>query len=508
VINMATIPTKANLGQARATSQYQAQSYRPIVPDADTGLGEAGRAITNAASNMYEEVINEKMDNDLKQAQADFSSGKLNLLDGDGGELKGYRGLYGQKAIDGFKDHDKQLAELRDKTLESLGGRAKTAFETWSQNEVTRAHSVMYNHLNDQRKIVADQTSLGFIESRQQEIAANPNDPSTVKLNRMEIVRESLAMADRKGIVDENARTSLARSALTTAHEAAIDRFLAGGDVSGARQYVDKYRTDFDQMKLAGIENGISNTSYQIVRMENALRKAQKEKLKDALDAKTSEFFSLDKPEDRTRRIDIYEEVKDNPHLARSEREAMRDMVYGGSVIQDDETGLLQLEIAIRDGEISSASQAMAFQYDGKSAAQWATQETLRTRILPLLESSKDKRSNAALKSGLASLGIPDTLSETDVLMRDRASKVTEIFLYRMSTKEGRNSDPWKIMQEVVADMKAEMKVDSKTRAMIKMLIKNRDEAFSAGNVIDAEAAINQIQSYEKMFDIKAEDIE
>ena len=505
---MAKIPTKANLGQARATSQYQTQSYRPIVPDADTGLGDAGRSITNAASNMYEEVINEKMDNDLKKAQADFSNAKLNLLDGDGGELKGYRGLYGQKAIDGFKDHDKQLAELRDKTLESLGGRAKTAFETWSQNEVTRAHSVMYNHLNDQRKIVADQASLGFIESRQQEIAANPNDPSTVKLNRMEIVRESLAMADRKGIVDENARTSLARSALTTAHEAAIDRFLAGGDVSGARQYVDKYRTDFDQMKLAGIENGISNTSYQIVRMENALRKAQKEKLKDALDAKTSEFFSLDKPEDRTRRIDIYEEVKDNPHLARSEREAMRDMVYGGSVIQDDETGLLQLEIAIRDGEISSASQAMAFQYDGKSAAQWATQETLRTRIFPLLESSKDKSFSAAMNSGLAALGVADTQGETNAVLRARAATYKERILQWRSTKEGRAGNPWEASQKIIADIKSEMKIDPKAMAMLRTYKQKYETSLKSGNTVDANTALEQMQGLLSAFDMKMEDIE
>lgn len=251
---MAKIPDASALGGQRVVSRYQAQSYRPIVAEGiGKGLGEAADVLSG--------FVEEKNDNDLKKAQVEFSRRKLEIMEGDGDQKPGYRSMQGQNALDGFADYKDRVAKAREETLGTLQGDTANTFDLWSQNEANGARGVMLGHLNDQRKAVADQTSLGFIEQMKQEIAANPNDPEAVKNKRMEIMRATLDMADRKGISDPNARTALVRTAWTDAHKASIARLLAADDTDAAAAYLEQYRGDIDQLSIAALENSVNGSA-------------------------------------------------------------------------------------------------------------------------------------------------------------------------------------------------------------------------------------------------------
>lgn len=349
---MAKIPDASALGGTRATSQYQAQSYRPIVPDSGgAGLAQAGAEISRVSQSILGELTAEKQTNDLRKAQVDFSKRKLLILEGDGDKVQGYRSMQGQNALDKFADYKEQVETARKETLGSLQGHVGATFDLWSQSEANGTVGVMLGHLNDQRVVVADQSSIGFIEQMKQEIAANPNNDTSVKKNRMEIMRATLEMADRKGITNtkknKDARTALVRANWTEAHKASIGRLLAADDVDAAKAYLEKYRSDIDQLSIASIENQVNGSDIlktaqtaadeaagTFAKVEDALAwarkkhsgKAEKDVIAE-ISNRYAEAESARKFNNRALRAAANEKALNNKPFTVAEREAVNEVV-------------------------------------------------------------------------------------------------------------------------------------------------------------------------------------
>jgi len=346
---MAKIPDASSLGGARATSRFQAQSYRPIIADTGgEGLAKAGAEVSRAAGAIFGDLAAEKQTNDLRKAQVDFSQRKLQILEGDGDQDPGYRGMLGQNALDNFADYKDRIEAARKETLGTLQGPVGATFDIWSQSEANGTVGVMLGHLNDQRVVVADQSSLGFIEQMKQEIAANPNDPTNVKGKRMEIMRATLEMADRKGIKDADARTALVRANWTEAHKASIERLLAADDVDAAKAYLDQYRGDIDQLSIGAIESRVNGSEIlqtaqtaadqavmQFDKVEDALAWARKEHSGKAEKDVTAEIKNRFAEAESSRllnnralRASAQQKALDNKPLTVDERDAVND-VFG-----------------------------------------------------------------------------------------------------------------------------------------------------------------------------------
>lgn len=349
---MAKIPDASALGGTRATSQYQAQSYRPIVPDSGgAGLAQAGAEISRVSQSILGELTAEKQTNDLRKAQVDFSKRKLLILEGDGDKVQGYRSMQGQNALDKFADYKEQVETARKETLGSLQGPVGATFDSWSQDAANSTYGTMLGHLNDQRVVVADQSSIGFIEQMKQEIAANPNNDTSVKKNRMEIMRATLEMADRKGITNtkknKDARTALVRANWTEAHKASIGRLLAADDVDAAKAYLEKYRSDIDQLSIASIENQVNGSDIlktaqtaadeaagTFAKVEDALAwarkkhsgKAEKDVIAE-ISNRYAEAESARKFNNRALRAAANEKALNNKPFTVAEREAVNEVV-------------------------------------------------------------------------------------------------------------------------------------------------------------------------------------
>lgn len=255
-------------------------SYRPqVAPDDGQAIAQAGQQITASASKALGKIVAEKQNNELKQAQIDFSARKMEILHGDG-QKQGYTGLQGQDALDNFAETQEALNKARAETLGNLSGPVSETFDLWSQAESLRATSTMRGHVNQQRVVVQDRQSSAFIAQMQNEIVANPNDAGLVRSKRVEILRETLEMAERKGIKDENAISDLVRKNWTEAHKQAIARLLEDSPVE-AKAYLEAHRGDIDPMQIGAIE--------KTVRAGTITREAQ-----DAADIAAERFDNVD----------------------------------------------------------------------------------------------------------------------------------------------------------------------------------------------------------------------
>lgn len=259
-----------------------------------------------------------------------------------------------------------------------------------------------------------------------------------------------------------------------------------------------------DPKQRKSISNDLIGRAQKLAQLQNDQREISGGVIEAAHLGKANDFFVMDQPEQRGDRIFIYDELKDSPHLKKSVKDDMRDILYGGPVVQDSEPGLVELEGAIRDGEITSAADASAFRYNGK---QVATSETMRTRIFPLVESVKNKDFRDAMSAGMADLGVADTASETSSVLKTRVATFKSRFLRWGQSEEGRTGDPWSAVDQIVNSIKAEIKVDPATMTMLRQMKKNYNDSLAAGNAIQATASLQSIEGLMSILGITLEDI-
>lgn len=228
--------------------QRTIHSYTPIVPESSgEGLAALGKEITKKAEAIGDELYKEKQDNDLKQAQIDYSTKKLSILEE-------YEQAKGQDALDGFGSVQERLAEARKETLGTLGGRAAEVFDLWSQNEALGATSRAKTHISREREVVNETNSKAFVIQMQNEIVSNPNDKKWTDGKRAEIIYETNRRASEKGIKDPTARAVLVRENLTAAHEAAITALLGSDQADAAEAYLKQYEKDISAKDLGRLQ--------------------------------------------------------------------------------------------------------------------------------------------------------------------------------------------------------------------------------------------------------------
>jgi len=231
-----------------------------------------------------------------------------------------------------------------------------------------------------------------------------------------------------------------------------------------AQEYWDK----LDPNQKKALRNDLISQGDQLIRSQNNQRKIVNDALQLQADTAIGTFWSSDQPGQESARQENYEKnIKNNVHIPLAQRNAAREALYGGEVTTDDQEGLIRLEAAIYSGDVKSISEAAAYRFDGKPVA---TAETMRTRIYPAVEAAQDKTFRDAMAIGLAQMGITDTLAETDVVRLQRAASFKAQMLKWRNTPEGKSGDPIAQAEIITTQIKADIKVDPGTMAMLKQM--------------------------------------
>ncbi|MAE81627.1 MAG: hypothetical protein CMB80_02740 [Flammeovirgaceae bacterium] len=285
---------------------------------------------------------------------------------------------------------------------------------------------------------------------------------------------------------------------------------LASGKFGKGDEDVQKYWDQLSPKQRKVVSGDLIGRAQKLAQLRNDQRDEDNDKLQEISEKRVNDFWISDKPKDRQKRIDLYENhIKNDGYVKQAMKDAIRDNLYGGAVVQDNEEGLVVLENAIRKGTITTIAEANAFTVDGERIA---TAETMRMRINPLIEARQDKRFSDAYDSGLAQMGIVDVASETTSVLKKRAATFkSQILNWKQNIagtdKDPYGNDPWKAVQAFVKEIKDDIKVDPAVMTMLKSLKARYDTALAAGNVIEATSALKSMEGLMGMLGLTMEDI-
>jgi hypothetical protein len=282
---------------------------------------------------------------------------------------------------------------------------------------------------------------------------------------------------------------------------------LASGKFSDPK--VQERWDSLDPKQRKAVSSDLIGRAQKVAQLRNDQHEAARKQSKQNAAQQVSDFFMNDAPDQRAARIDIYDRMKNSPFVTQQTKNAMRDNLYGGVVVQDSEPGLVELEARIIDGTISTIADAMAFTYDGK---QIATSRTMRSRIFPLISSTQDRAFSDSYSAGLAALGIVDTASETSTVLQKRAATFKQSFLAWKVTSAGRQDDPykgdpWAAAMAISGKIKTSIKVDPAIMAMLRQMKQTYNSAVESN---DAEAALVARKSMDgllNLLELSVEDI-
>lgn len=199
-------------------------------------------------------------------------------------------------------------------------------------------------------------------------------------------------------------------------------------------------------------QQAVENQS-KLIAIGNAERDTAKAQEKAAADQRVKDFFFNPQvsQDDRANSINW---ARTSPYVTAETVNKMDGFVRAGGrdFGQNDDRDLLVIESAVRSGEIKSDTDALKYWGDHDLHISY---DTLRTRILPMVEAKKDDRFNEALKWGQSELGIPTGAGVLGDLFKDPVNKASalesELRLYR---ERDPNGDFWGRARETVDRLK------------------------------------------------------
>lgn len=274
---------------------------------------------------------------------------------------------------------------------------------------------------------------------------------------------------------------------------------LSGGEFQDTK--IENIWNALDPNQRKAIRTDLISQSQKLIKMQNDQRELRKEAEQIRIDQDIGNFYAAD---DLGTRIDIYTKYSNDPRISLSIRQDMRENIAGGNVTDDWEEGLLDLEDSIRNGDITTISEAEAYRYDGKKPG---TAETYRTRIYPLIESVQDEVFTDAFNAGIAALGIANTAAETNPVLRARAARFKSDFLRWKNSPEGKDGDAFAASDAIIQKIKSDIKVDPATMSMLRQLKKRYEDALATNNMTEAMAARQSLDGMTGLLAISIEDI-
>jgi len=406
-----------------------------------------------------------------------------------------------------------QLANDRQRTLFSAAWAKVEASEGGKASTHIASQFRAYTGEIAKQAKTATEQQLGEIAGR---IEQDPGNPSYALLGEETIENAMLAGLNPTAAADLKAQwpAYVASSSVRGWFAASPNSLIASQELASGKfsdPEVQAHWDVLDPKQRGAVSKDLVGRAQKVAQLKNDQRDAADDAAEKAAGEVVNDFFVNDEPTQRPQRIEAYDKVKNSPFVKQSVKDAMRDNLYAGPVIQDYEPGLLQLEALIRDGTIRTNADAEAFRY-GEDKRRVATAETMRMRIFGLVDSTQDEVFRDSFNAGLASLGIVDTASETSPVLKNRAATFKRSFLEWKQTRAGTDNDPynnnpWAAAEAISAQIKQDIKVDPAVMTMLKSMKKRYNDSLSAGNAAGAAAARKSMDSMMNMLGISMEDV-
>ena len=522
---MVAVPTAFNSGLGQKLSQNSQTPFQSLSTSAGTfGTGQnlqtaaSGALKLGAVIAAREQQIRD--DNDKAAVGRAIAAARKNaeeqLLDNVYSQSSGALFSKGQSPSDVYKGTSKYFtkSEAVGKKLLSNDRQRALFAENWSKYQTSENERVS-SHLGSQfRSYVKEASDAQKVEA--QEYLGNLSSAIETDWRQADkllnqghtqiMAREQLGLDQKDAtILHGEWDDEVAASAVRGWFSEQADRLGAAESLlTGNIQDKDakRYWESLDAKQRKTVRNDLISQAQKLAQFSNDQRSAAKDAAEAQAAEVVNEFFITTGEENRGRRAELYDSVKNNPHVSQATKRAMRDNLFGGQVTQDVEEGVRELEALIYSGAIKSIEEANAFRYKEQRVA---TDETLRNQIYPLIEQMQNKDFSGALQAGRAALGIVEGAAVTNQVVSQRAGYFESAFRRHMAKNP--DDDPWEVSKKIEDDARERFKADAATMGMLKTLKKRYDDAVVASDPVAAAAVRSSADSLLGVLGLTWEDI-
>lgn len=230
----------------------------------------------------------------------------------------------------------------------------------------------------------------------------------------------------------------------------------------------------------------LSETS-ELISMENRLADKEEKAYRKDADALLTEFYLTDDPKQRERLWRTVQALEMDPEKIRTAKAYWQN---SGQLGEDTASSVLIAEQAIRDGRITNAGQLFD-EYLGKGVGA----DTLRTRLVPLIEAKTNERFDQASKWLSTKLGIPPNTilgSGTEIAAKRVSEAQAQLLEFQRQNPKG---DFWTKAQEIAKGTLAGGNPEAEAR--LPLLRQQYNEAVKKGQKDQADRLKAVIESLE-----------
>lgn len=260
---------------------------------------------------------------------------------------------------------------------------------------------------------------------------------------------------------------------------------LYDGDISNPR--IQQLWDTMSEADRSDIFRLVIDDSSKLLTLQNQEREQRERAESDATKRAIKDFY-FDPTLDDVGRAAIFNRVFASPSADASTLQGMETFVREGGQLQDIEADVLAAERMIQRGEVQTDAELT--QAIGRDDLRISF-ETMRTRLLPMIEAQSDETFVSVLRWGQAELGIITGAGVLGDIFKDPVDKAAKFEAdLRRFKKENPTGDLWGYAEKQVGLLKTQANVAA-TRTLPIMTTQYR-EALASG---DAETIANTRQA-------------
>lgn len=235
----------------------------------------------NDVANADNYIADQQNKLDAKDQLTNFSKDMRTILYGDGTpENPGYYSYQGQDAVNKRQSTVEAIGKLKDKYLQkSTNAQVGNLFSNAADTIADPEYDTLSRYAIKQQGVAQDASSSASIEEATNRFAANPTNETVREQAMFTLGQETLAVADRNGILDPVAREQAVKDAQSNAYTSAI-RTALGRDLQAGKDLYNRYKDN-----IVGTEQ--SKMDMEVKQAENTARAEQEHQMVMARQAKS-----------------------------------------------------------------------------------------------------------------------------------------------------------------------------------------------------------------------------
>lgn len=414
----------------------------------------------------------------------------------DGLYSKTAEGLFadGANPIDTYKSAGSEFDSIGSQVGGKLGNdRQRAIFQNLWQRERDTELGKASNFIaqkNNEWKDVARKRYWTTFDQSAGEIATGIEQDWRTWRNGVGILTEKIKDGATVGATPDElmqkaveAKTAIASAAVRGWAKTQPDRYAAAEALYSGNIPDPELRALYNSLTpqaRSSLFSGVLTEQSKLATISNANREAARAAQRDAAEANVKRFF-FDPSVTPEQRQDALAWARMSQHVDEQVVRRMEDFVMSGGrdASRDKASDVLALERAVRNNEVSSDVQAI--DYAAKKGLT-VSLETMRTRIIPLLESKTDKLFEDAITWGESELGYDKSAAASGLqIFADKADKAAKFRADMLNwRRDNKGGDPWSQAKEVVGRLSKQGNAGA--AKVIPTLVQQYRQALTTGN--------------------------